>query len=54
MANVNTAAGLCYLIEPNVENSSARIAAVATFVYLFCAFYSPGRFPPGPVLTLTD
>ncbi|RSL79992.1 hypothetical protein CEP51_006905 [Fusarium floridanum] len=39
------AAGLCYLIEPNVENSSARIAAVATFVYLFCAFYSPGEGP---------
>ncbi|KAI8717111.1 MFS domain-containing protein [Fusarium sp. LHS14.1] len=37
------AAGFCYLIEPNLENSSARIAAVATFVYLFCAFYSPGR-----------
>ncbi|KAI8670296.1 MFS domain-containing protein [Fusarium keratoplasticum] len=39
------AAGLCYLIEPSVENSSARVAAVATFVYLFCAFYSPGEGP---------
>ncbi|WAO90246.1 MFS domain-containing protein [Fusarium falciforme] len=38
-------AGLCYLIEPNVENSSARIAAVTTVVYLFCAFYSPGEGP---------
>ncbi|KAF4505915.1 hypothetical protein G6O67_007815 [Ophiocordyceps sinensis] len=39
------AAGLCYLIEPNVEQSTARIAAVATFVYLFAAFYSPGEGP---------
>ncbi|KAL3956693.1 hypothetical protein ACCO45_009539 [Purpureocillium lilacinum] len=37
------AAGLCYLIEPDVEHSTARIAAVATFVYLFAAFYSPGK-----------
>jgi len=34
-------AGLCYLIE----DSTARIAAVATFVYLFAAFYSPGEGP---------
>ncbi|PKS11686.1 hypothetical protein jhhlp_001674 [Lomentospora prolificans] len=39
------AAGLCYLIEPDNENSTARIAAVATFVYLFAAFYSPGEGP---------
>jgi sugar porter (SP) family MFS transporter len=39
------AAGLCYLIDDGVENSSARIGAVATFVYLFCAFYSPGGGP---------
>ena len=39
------AAGLCYLIEPNVEDSTARIAAVATFVYIFAAFYSPGEGP---------
>ncbi|XP_044714484.1 sugar transporter domain-containing protein [Hirsutella rhossiliensis] len=39
------AAGLCYLIEPTVEQSTARIAAVATFVYLFAAFYSPGEGP---------
>ncbi|PHH89149.1 hypothetical protein CDD83_6600 [Cordyceps sp. RAO-2017] len=39
------AAGLCFLIEPNNETSTARIAAVATFVYLFAAFYSPGEGP---------
>ncbi|KEZ46578.1 hypothetical protein SAPIO_CDS0382 [Scedosporium apiospermum] len=39
------AAGLCYLIEPGVEDSKARIGAVATFVYLFAAFYSPGEGP---------
>ncbi|KAL6851776.1 sugar transporter domain-containing protein [Trichoderma novae-zelandiae] len=39
------AAGLCYLIEPDVVNSTPRIAAVATFVYLFAAFYSPGEGP---------
>ncbi|KAL7942930.1 sugar transporter domain-containing protein [Trichoderma barbatum] len=38
-------AGLCYLIEPDVTNSTPRIAAVATFVYLFAAFYSPGEGP---------
>ncbi|KAI5456901.1 hypothetical protein BGZ63DRAFT_494972 [Mariannaea sp. PMI_226] len=38
-------AGLCYLIEPNKDDSTARIAAVATFVYLFAAFYSPGEGP---------
>jgi sugar porter (SP) family MFS transporter len=38
-------AGLCYLIDDGVENSTSRIAAVATFVYLFCAFYSPGGGP---------
>ena len=38
-------AGLCYLIDPGVENSTPRIAAVATFVYLFTAFYSPGAGP---------
>jgi sugar transport protein len=36
-------AGMCYLIDPGVEDSKARIAAVATFVYLFAAFYSPGK-----------
>ncbi|KAK2612484.1 hypothetical protein QQS21_001422 [Conoideocrella luteorostrata] len=38
-------AGLCYLIDDGVEHSTARIAAVATFVYLFAAFYSPGEGP---------
>lgn len=27
------------------EGSTARLAVVATFVYLFCAFYSPGEGP---------
>ncbi|TDZ49863.1 Polyol transporter 5 [Colletotrichum trifolii] len=39
------AAGLCYLIDQDVANSTARVAAVATFVYLFAAFYSPGEGP---------
>ncbi|KZL82664.1 sugar transporter [Colletotrichum incanum] len=39
------AAGLCYLIDGDSEKSTARIAAVATFVYLFAAFYSPGEGP---------
>lgn len=47
----SSAAGLCYLIEPDVENSTARIAAVATFVYLFAAFYSPGG---GPVVRFLE
>ncbi|CAK7213648.1 hypothetical protein SEUCBS140593_001915 [Sporothrix eucalyptigena] len=34
-------AGLCYLIT----DKNARIAAVATFVYIFAAFYSPGEGP---------
>ncbi|OAA37413.1 sugar transporter [Metarhizium rileyi] len=38
-------AGLCYLVDKDVENSTARIASVATFVYLFAAFYSPGEGP---------
>ncbi|KAJ0281349.1 hypothetical protein CBS470a_008341 [Colletotrichum nupharicola] len=37
------AAGLCYLIDKDSENSTARIAAVATFVYLFAAFYPPEK-----------
>lgn len=39
------AAGLCFLIEKDAEHSTARIAAVATFIYLFGAFYSPGEGP---------
>ncbi|KAG5935917.1 hypothetical protein E4U59_005281 [Claviceps monticola] len=38
-------AGLCYLIDAGVEHSTSRIAAVATFTYLFAAFYSPGEGP---------
>ncbi|KAJ6789163.1 hypothetical protein PWT90_03287 [Aphanocladium album] len=38
-------AGLCFLIDKDLEHSTARIAAVATFVYLFGAFYSPGEGP---------
>lgn len=37
------AAGLCTLIQP--ETSTARTALVSLFVYLFCAFYSPGEGP---------
>lgn len=32
---------MCYLID----DKNSRIAAVATFVYLFAAFYSPGEGP---------
>ncbi|KAF1816426.1 hypothetical protein P152DRAFT_388925 [Eremomyces bilateralis CBS 781.70] len=39
------AAGLCYLIEPSVEDSKLRLGLVALFVYLFAAFYSPGEGP---------
>ncbi|KAG6011854.1 hypothetical protein E4U43_008075 [Claviceps pusilla] len=39
------AAGLCYLIDDGIEHSTARIATVATFTYLFAAFYSPGEGP---------
>lgn len=38
------AAGLCFLIEPGVPDSQGRLAAVALFIYLFEAFYSPGMF----------
>ncbi|KAI9898854.1 hypothetical protein N3K66_005315 [Trichothecium roseum] len=39
------AAGLCYLIEPDKTDSTARIAAVSTFIYIFAAFYSTGEGP---------
>ncbi|KAJ0275680.1 hypothetical protein COL940_008694 [Colletotrichum noveboracense] len=42
-ASFGFAAGLCYLIDKDSENSTARIAAVATFVYLFAAFYPPEK-----------
>lgn len=38
-------AGLCYLIDGDQEESTARLAAVATFIYIFAAFYSPGKCP---------
>jgi MFS family permease len=36
-------AGFCTLIEP--DDSKARLALVALFVFLFAAFYSPGEGP---------
>lgn len=33
------------LIDPGVTDSTARIAVVATFVFIFAAFYSPGEGP---------
>ena len=46
MSNADVAAaGLCFLIEPQVVHSTARLAGVATFIYLFEAFYSPGEGP---------
>lgn len=35
-------AGLCYLIDGDQKESTARLGAVATFIYIFAAFYSPG------------
>lgn len=40
------AGGLCFLIQKEVVESTARLAAVATFIYLFEAFYSPGKSSP--------
>lgn len=37
------AAGLSFLIEADKDSSKSRLAAVATFIYLFEAFYSPGK-----------
>lgn len=39
------AAGMCFYIDQGVSDSSARLGAVAFFVYLFDAFYSPGEGP---------
>ncbi|KAB8288178.1 hypothetical protein EYC80_010184 [Monilinia laxa] len=36
------AAGLCFLID---KESTAHIALIATFIYIFAAFYSPGEGP---------
>jgi len=38
-------AGLCYLIDPGATTSNARLGAVATFIYIFAMFYSPGEGP---------
>ena len=38
-------AGMGTLIHPNVDDSQGRIAVVATFVFIFAAFYSPGEGP---------
>lgn len=35
-------AGLCFLIP---SDSTAHIALIATFIYIFAAFYSPGEGP---------
>lgn len=35
-------AGLCFIIN---EKSTAHIALIATFIYVFAAFYSPGEGP---------
>jgi len=35
-------AGLCFLIS---ENSTAHLALVGLFIYIFAAFYSPGEGP---------
>lgn len=39
---VTVAAGLCFLIP---EGNSARIPLIALFIFIFCAFYSPGEGP---------
>lgn len=39
------AAGMCFYIEPDITDSQARLGAVAFFIYLFDAFYSPGEGP---------
>lgn len=38
-------AGCCYLIDKGQEHSTARWGIVATFVYIFAAFYSLGEGP---------
>jgi hypothetical protein len=43
MAWTLLAAGLCFLINPDI--GTARIGAIAFFIFLFAAFYSPGEGP---------
>ena len=42
MAWTLLAAGLCFIIP---EDSKAHLGLIATFIYLFSAFYSPGEGP---------
>ena len=42
MAWILLATGLCFLIP---ESSKAHLGLIATFIYLFAAFYSPGEGP---------
>lgn len=42
MAWTLLAAGLCFIIP---EDSRAHLGLIATFIYLFAAFYSPGEGP---------
>lgn len=43
MAWTLLAAGFCFLIPDHV--GTARIGAIALFIFLFAAFYSPGEGP---------
>jgi hypothetical protein len=43
MAWTLLAAGLCFLIDPSV--GKGRLGAIALFIFLFAAFYSPGEGP---------
>lgn len=43
MAWTLLAAGFCFLIPSDV--GTARIGAIALFIFLFAAFYSPGEGP---------
>ena len=38
------AAGLCFLLD---TDNSARVPLIAFFVYLFSAFYGPGKYHHG-------
>lgn len=43
MAWTLLAAGMCFFIDVDQEKSTLRLGMVALFIYLFCAFYSPGE-----------
>ncbi|KAH8925840.1 hypothetical protein BT69DRAFT_1348453 [Atractiella rhizophila] len=38
-------AGLCFLIPSDGGDNKARLGLIATFIYIFAAFYSPGEGP---------